>query len=282
MPTPRQSVLVTGASRGIGRAIALELGRAGAHVLVAARDLAACRGVGAAIQAAGGSAQALELDVADPTAAQGLVERLAELGPIDWLVNNAGIAQSAPLARTYEALVARHMEVNFHGARRLAQALLPAMRERGHGRIVNVASSAGLRGYAYVSAYCASKFALVGWTLAAADELAGSGVTLNAVCPHYVDSPMLAAAVHTIRAKTKQSEGEARAFLAGQNPGGRLVQPEDVAHAVRELCAGEESGVLVELDGARTLRHRPNERSPREQSSRAADPERRRSHEPDA
>jgi NAD(P)-dependent dehydrogenase (short-subunit alcohol dehydrogenase family) len=253
----RRTVLVTGASRGIGRAIALELGRAGARVLVGARDLEACRRVAGGIRDAGGEAEVLALDVAKPTAA----ESLADHGPIDWLVNNAGIVESAPLGRSDEALVASHMEVNFHGARRLAHALWPQMRARAHGRIVNVASSAGLRGYAYASAYCASKFALVGWTLAAADELAGSGVTVNAVCPHYVDSPMLEAAVMNIVKKTGRNADDVRAFMAAQNPGGRLVEPEAVARAVRELLEGEENGVLVELDGSRTLRHLPNERS---------------------
>ena len=245
--------LVTGGSRGIGRSIALELAQSGARVLVAARGVESSRAVAAEIEAAGGEAEALALDVADPSAA----ERFAG-EPVDWLVNNAGIAESAPLARTGEALLERHMQVNFHGAWRLANVLLPGMRERGHGRIVNVASSAGLRGYAYVSAYCASKFALVGWTLAAADELGGSGVTVNAVCPHYVDSPMLGAAVANIVAKTGQSEDEARAFLAAQNPGGALVSCEEVAVAVRELIEGDANATLVELDGSRVTSHRPN------------------------
>ena len=256
MSAVQRTVLVTGASRGIGRAIAFELGRAGARVLVGARDLEGCRRVAGEIRDAGGEAEALALDVANPTVAEGLPDH----GPIDWLVNNAGIVESAPLGRSNEALVASHMEVNFHGARRLSQALWPPMRARGHGRIVNVASSAGLRGYAYASAYCSSKFALVGWTLAAADELAGSGVTLNAVCPHYVDSPMLEAAVANIVKKTGRSANDARAFMAAQNPGGRLVEPDDVARAVRELLEGDENGVLIELDGTRTQRHRPNER----------------------
>ncbi len=248
------SVLVTGASGGIGRALVLELGRAGWQVIAAARDPARAEAVAAEVRAAGGGARALALDVADPRAA----ERLAALGPLEGLVNNAGIAESAPLARSDEALVARHMEINFHGARRLAQALLSGMRERGRGCVVNVASSAGLRGYAYVSAYCASKFALVGWTLAAAAELEGSGVTVNAVCPHYVDSPMLEAAVRRIVERTGRGPDEARAFLAAQNPGGRLVRPDEVARAVRELVEGEETGVLLELDGARAVRRRPN------------------------
>ena len=255
--TAAKRALVTGGSRGIGRAIALELARAGAHVLVAARGVDSCRAVVAEIEAAGGSAEAVALDVADP----GIPERIAA-HPIDWLINNAGIAQSAPLSRTDEALVRKHLEVNFHGAWRLAEACLPGMRKRGYGRVVNVASSAGLRGYAYVSAYCASKFALVGWTLAAADELRDSGVTVNAVCPHYVDSPMLEAAVETIVASTEQDEDQARAFLAAQNPGGALVSCEDVAAEVRTLVEGSATATLVELDGGRVRSVSPNDPNP--------------------
>lgn len=249
--------LVTGASGGIGRVVALALAVRGAHVLVAARRQDACRAVVEEIERAGGSAEALSLDVADPDVA----ERVRGLR-VDWLVNNAGIAESAPLGRTDEELVARHMEVNFHGPRRIAQVLLAGMRERKAGRIVNVASSAGLRGYAYVAAYCASKFALVGWTLASAAELRGSGVTCNAVCPHYVDSPMLEAAVANLVVKAGKKEAEARAFFAAQNPGGRLVAPEEVAAAVVELVGGDENGCLLELDGERVVRRRPNEDAP--------------------
>lgn len=247
--------LVTGASRGIGAAIASALAESGAAVLVAARNAGACATTAAAIEDAGGRAWPLALDVADPASiarATSEARRLAAgTGPIDWLVNNAGIATSSPLlGPEQDELAERQMQVNYHGARRMVEALLPAMREHGAGRIVNVASSAGLRGYAYVSAYCASKFALVGYTLAAAHELEGSGVTVNAVCPHYVASPMLDASVARITAKTGRSEAEVREFFRQQNPGGRLVTPLEVAAAVRDVLLGEANGTLVELDGS--------------------------------
>jgi NAD(P)-dependent dehydrogenase (short-subunit alcohol dehydrogenase family) len=174
-----------------------------------------------------------------------------EIGPPDWLVNNAGIAKSAPLLHPAEVtdLYEEHLAVNFHGARRMLEALLPGMRARGYGRIVNVASSAGLVGYAYVSAYCASKHALVGYTRSAALELAGSGVAVSAVCPHYVDSPMTERSAARIAEKTGRTSEAARALLAAQNPGGRLVTPAEVAEAVLEQLAGEHNGAIVELDG---------------------------------
>jgi len=199
------------------------------------------RGIGAAIRA-------VALDVTDPDSIRAVADER-----VDWLVNNAGIAESAPLLGGGDELYQRHLDVNFHGARRLLEALVPAMKERRYGRIVNVASSAGLRGYAYVAAYCASKFALVGYTLAAAEELAGSGVTVNAVCPYYVDSPMLDQSISNLRAKTGKGADELRAFFAEQNPGGRILTPEEVADAVAALLTGEDSGTLAVLDGSDDL-----------------------------
>lgn len=255
--TETHVALVTGGGRGIGAAIARALCRAGAAVFVAARSQDDCFGVAGELRDEGGRAWPLLLDVTDPESiADALAtaeEEAADVGPIDWLVNNAGVARSAPFLRhgreTGEDLYASHLAVNFHGARRLIEALAPAMLERGYGRVVNVASSAGLTGYAYVAAYCASKHALVGYSRAAALELDGRGVTLNVVCPHYVDSPMTDASVERIVAKTGRSADEARALLAAQNPGGKLVTEDEVAAVVRELCAGDEHGRVVELIG---------------------------------
>ena len=124
--------------------------------------------------------------------------------------------------------------------------------EAGYGRVVNVASSAGLRGYAYVADYCASKHALVGLTRAAALELGPKGVLVGAVCPHYVDTPMTAESIRRVVEKTGKSEVEARRFFEQQNPGGRLVTAYEVADAVASLCEGEENGTLIELDGSST------------------------------
>ena len=242
------------------------LAERGAAVLIAARGYDECERLAGELRAEGARAWPIAVDVADGNsvrlAAAAAREKSEELGPIDWLVNNAGMAQSAPLFPRKDVQLEpfrRHMEVNFHGARRWIEALVPSMKERGYGSVVNVASSAGLRGYAYVSAYCASKFALVGYTLAAAEELRGSGVTLNAVCPHYVDSPMLDQSIQRLVEKTGRSPAQAREFFRGENPGGELVTPDQVAEAVVGLLHDEDTAALVELDGSpEPKRHHPN------------------------
>jgi NAD(P)-dependent dehydrogenase (short-subunit alcohol dehydrogenase family) len=249
--------VVTGAGRGIGEAIARKLAREGAAVIVAARTSAQCSAVDTSIRQAGGRAWPLTLDVGVRTEIAAGIERARklaiEIGPVDWLVNNAGIAHSAPfLAHGRDREVDQyeeHLRVNFHGARWMIEALLPGMVERKYGRIVNMASSAGLKSYAYAAAYGASKHALVGYSQAAAQELRRGPVTMNLVCPHYVDSPMTDESVARIVEKTKKSEGEVRKFLASQNPGGTLVTVEEVAGAVWELLSGEQNGALVELVG---------------------------------
>jgi NAD(P)-dependent dehydrogenase (short-subunit alcohol dehydrogenase family) len=253
----RHVALVTGAGRGIGAAIASKLAREGAAVLVAARSQEACIEVSREIRESGGVAWPLYLDVADPESIESALSEAAELsrehGPIDWLVNNAGIAISAPFLEHGRAsgvdAYERHLAVNFHGARRLCEALVPAMLARKYGRVVHVASSAGLRGYAYAAAYSASKHALVGYALSAAAELAKSGVAMSIVCPHYVDSPMLEASIARVAAKTKKSERDARAFFEAQNPGGGLVRVDEVADVVHGMLAGDKNGAIAELVG---------------------------------
>ena len=245
------TALVTGAGSGIGAAIARRLAAAGATVVLAGRRLDPLRTVAATLA---GGVHAVTLDLADPRSIDaGWGHACAAVdGPIDVLVNNAGVARSAPVGRQEldgQDLDRFHLEVNYLGAARLTRLALPGMIAAGRGRIVNVASSAGLRGYAYVSSYCASKHALVGWSRAAAEELRSKGVCVNLVCPHYVDSPMTDASVARIAATTGRSAAEARAFLAAQNPGGRLVTPGEVAAAVAELVGGDVSGALIELDG---------------------------------
>ena len=251
--------LVTGAGRGIGAAIALRLARAGAPVICAARSLESCTEVADAIVADGGQAYPAHLDVTDPENIQtGLVDALGDArahGPILCLVNNAGIAETAPFLRHGRAsgvdIYEKHMRVNFHGARRLIEEFAPAMLGAKRGRIVNIASSAGLQGYPYAAAYVASKHALVGYSRSAARELAGTGVTLNLVCPHYVESPMTDWTVARIVEKTKKSPEETRAFLAAQNPGGTLIAPEEVADVVYRFVSGDENGMIGELLGGK-------------------------------
>ncbi len=250
--------VVTGAGQGIGAAIARRLAAAGAHVFLTGRRAEPLEQLAAELTALGLGADAVRLDVTERESVRAalatILQRAEAIGPVDWLVNNAGMAKSAPLLAPAQVtdLYEEHLEVNFHGARRMIEALLPGMRAAGYGRIVNVASSAGLVGYPYVSAYCASKHALVGYTRAAALELAGTGVAISAVCPHYVDSPMTDRSVERIVEKTGRTPEQARSALAAQNPGGRLVTVDEVAAKVLELLEGSQTGAIVELDGART------------------------------
>lgn len=248
--------LVTGASRGIGAGVARRLAKDGYHVVLAARGLDGCRAELKAIEELGGTGAALSLDLADRGSLPGFLEGLANevdsRGGLGLLVNNAGIALSAPFAPKSgghaDDAADRHLEINFHGPRRLMEALVPGMVARRQGAVVNVASSAALQGYAYVSAYCASKHALLGYARSVAAEVGPKGVAVHTLCPHYVDSPMLQASIDNVVAKTGQSEAEARAFFAGQNPGGQLVSVEQVAEWAARLAA-DSTPRVVELDG---------------------------------
>jgi NAD(P)-dependent dehydrogenase (short-subunit alcohol dehydrogenase family) len=222
--------VVTGASRGIGLAIARRLAAGGARVTLMARDAAALE---AAARQLGGAVAWQVVDVADQAS---VAEAFARAGAADILVNNAGQAASSPFVKTDAAMWQRMLDVNLTGAYHCIQAALPPMLEAGWGRIVNVASTAGLTGYRYVAAYCAAKHGLVGLTRALALELASKGITVNAVCPGYTETDIVREAVANIVRKTGRSEAQARAELAAANPQGRLVRPEEVAHAVAMLC----------------------------------------------
>ena len=230
-----QHALVTGAGSGIGTVIARVLAGAGAKVTLAGRRLEALQALRADI---GENAHVVELDVTAPATITASVASAQEAqGPISILVNNAGQASSAPFEKTDMSLWTRMLEVNLTGVYAVTHAVLPRMIARRQGRVINVASTAGLIGYPYVAAYVAAKHGVIGLTRALALEVAKRGVTVNAVCPGFTETPLLEEAVANIVAKTGRSEAEARADLAKGNPQGRLVRPEEVADAVLWLAS---------------------------------------------
>ena len=235
-----QHALVTGGGRGIGHAIAVALTGAGAAVTVAGRTEGA-------LVAAVSNGVAKGYVIADVTDAQavasGVKEAVTARGPIDILIANAGGAESAPFSGATPDQFRRMFELNVMGVVHATRAVLDGMREREAGRIVVVASTAGLKGYGYVSAYCAAKHAVVGLVRALAIEIAASGVTVNAVCPGYTDTELMRESLDKIVAKTGRSRGDAVAAMLKSNPLGRLVQPHEVAAAVLYLCSAEASAV---------------------------------------
>jgi 2-hydroxycyclohexanecarboxyl-CoA dehydrogenase len=240
--------LVTGGGRGIGRAIALRLAADGLAVAVAARSQDQ---VDDTARAAPGRALPVLLDVTDAASIAAAVERaVRELGPVDVLVNNAGVAESAPFAKTEPDFWDRHFDVNVRGPYLMARAVLPGMLERRWGRVINVASLAGLFGSPYVTAYTASKHALVGFTRALATEVSGKGVTVNALCPGFTATDIVWNGARNIVARTGKSFDDAVRALAEMNPGRRLIEPDEVADAAAQLVADEmTNGETVVLDG---------------------------------
>lgn len=231
-----QKALVTGGSRGIGRAIARALAGQGYEVTIMGRSEKAL----AQAVADGAARKTLAIDVTDETA---LHRSVAESGPYHVLINNAGAAESAPLSATDLALVRRMMAINVESAFIASRAALPGMLGLGFGRIVNVASIAGLKGYAYVSAYCAAKHAVIGMTKALAAELVKTSITVNVLCPGYTDTDLIANAADAIARKTGRGAAEAIDHFAKTNPSGRLITPEEVAHAALWLCSEGASAV---------------------------------------
>ena len=240
-----QTAFITGGGRGIGRAIALAMAREGAAVAVAARTKDQISDVAQECSGLGASALAVELDVTDPQAVHAGVRRVeSELGPVDILVNNAGIAISSKFTEITLDLWEQHLKVNLTGAFLLSQAVLPGMLARRWGRIVNIASTAGLTGVAYVAPYVASKHGLIGLTRALALDVAKQGITVNAICPGFVDTELTRESARRITEKTGRSYEQAIQTLARFSPLERLIEPEEVAHLALYL-ASEEARVMT-------------------------------------
>jgi NAD(P)-dependent dehydrogenase (short-subunit alcohol dehydrogenase family) len=241
--------LVTGGGRGIGAAIARALAASGARVMVCGRTKPDLDVVAKEI---GGVA--IRVDLEDRKATDAM---LASTGHVDVLVNNAGVAESAALERTSDELWDRIMEIDVTAAFRITRALAPAMMKAGFGRIINVASNAGVSGYAYSAAYCAAKHAMVGMTRALAIDLARSGVTINALCPGWVETQMAEEAVTRIATKTGRTLEEARTSLAQMSPQRRMITPDEVAHAAVALCGHGARGIhgqTIVIDGGAVMK----------------------------
>jgi 3-hydroxybutyrate dehydrogenase len=243
--------LITGGGRGIGRAIALSFAKEGATVVVSARTE---EQVNAVAREIGPKALAITCDVADPASVKAMFAHAQEtLGRApDILVNNAGIAESATLVNTDDELWHRHLNINLSGTFYCTRAALPAMLERGWGRIINIASIAGKMGAPYISAYAASKHGVLGLTRSVAHEVATSGITANAICPGYVDTEMVSRGIEKITSRTGRSAEQALEMLKSMSPQHRLVTVEEVA-AVALLLASDDgrgiNGQAINVDG---------------------------------
>jgi len=257
MKLENRIALITGGGRGIGRAIALAFARNGARVVVAARTAQQVEETAAEI---GNKAIALPVvcDVSDVDSVQLMFARVSAKfgrGP-DILVNNAGIAESAPLAKTDDDVWQRHLAINLSGTFYCTRAAVPAMLERGWGRVINVASIAGKTGAPYIAAYSASKHGVLGLTRSIALEVAAKGITVNAICPGYVDTDMTTRGVQNVTAKTGRSADQALEAIKKMSPQNRLITVEEIA-ALALLLASEEgrgiNGQAINIDGGSVL-----------------------------
>jgi len=249
--------IVTGAGKGIGRSIALALAQAGADVGVTARTASDIDALTLEIQAMGRRSLAVTCDVTDPEQVQHMATTLlAGLGGLDILVNNAGNAGSHKMLNHPDELWHRMLAVNLTSVYYVCKAFLPTLTEQRNGRIINIASIASRVGGNYIAAYTASKHGVLGLTRALAAEMIPYNITVNAVCPGYVDTPMTDASVNNMVARTGMSEERAREYLAKTSPQNRLISPEEVASAVVFLAMDINRGITgqaLNIDGGGTM-----------------------------
>jgi NAD(P)-dependent dehydrogenase (short-subunit alcohol dehydrogenase family) len=244
----RRHALVTGGGKGIGLAIAAALAAMGVEVSVVGRDPVALKDAVSRKEAH----SAIVADVTDVASVRAAIVEAERHAPVDILVNNAGGVETGPFLHLGDEAFERQLSLNLMGTVRMTRAVLPGMVQRGFGRVINIASTAGLKGYAYVSAYVAAKHAVIGFTRALALETAKSGVTVNALCPGYTDTDLVRGSIEKIRVKTGDRAVDVLAKLTAANPQARLVRPDEVAAAAVWLAseaAAPVNGQAIAIDG---------------------------------
>jgi 3-hydroxybutyrate dehydrogenase len=249
--------LITGAGKGIGEAIALAFGAAGMRVAVAARTESDIERVAAAIRAAGGEALAIACDVTKSDSIANAVAAVRrEFGPTTVLVNNAGAGESHRFIGHDDALWQRMIDVNLNSVYHVCKAVVPMMVEAKWGRIINIASVASKIGSKYIVAYTAAKHGVLGLTRALAVELVAHNITVNAICPGYVDTPLTDRTIANITMRTRMSAADARAILERESPQNRLITSEEVAHVALMLAADNARGITgqaINVDGGQVM-----------------------------